>query len=146
VAYDRADWHYGGDYPEGLPQENAGTHIGLFLAWIIKNNLVGDFHQKESCEYLIKVRNEEISGRDFLIDMCDEKFWEEDLSEEGQSFTNHYYESDLYLNDYDSALSSNLETLYHVENSWDNYYKLAPLISAAYNKWKKPKKFWQFWK
>ncbi len=146
MAYDRADWHYGGDYPEGLPLENAGTHIGLFLAWIIKNNLEGEFHQKESCENLIKVRNEEISGRDFLIDMCDEKFWEEDLSEEGQSFTNHYYESDLYLNDYDSALSSNLETLYHVENSWDNYHKLAPLISAAYDKWKKPKKFWQFWK
>jgi len=146
VAYDRADWHYGGDYPEDLPLENAGTHIGLFLAWIIKNNLEGEFHQKESCESLIKVRNEEISGRDFLIKMCDEKFWEEDLNEEGQSFTNHYYESDLYLNDYDSALSSNLETLYHVENSWDNYHKLAPLISAAYDKWKKPKKFWQFWK
>jgi len=146
VAYDRADWHYGGDYPKDLPLENGGTHIGLFLAWIIKNNLEGEFHQKESSESIVKVRIEEISGRDILINMCDEKFWEEDPNEEGKSFTTHYYKSDLYLNDYDRILCTNVETLYHVQDTWDNYHKLAPLISAAYVKWKRPKKFWQFWK
>ena len=38
MAIDRMDWHYGGDYPEGLPTENGGTHIGFYLTWIIQNN------------------------------------------------------------------------------------------------------------
>jgi hypothetical protein len=29
MSYDRADWHYGGNYPKGLPPENGGTHIGM---------------------------------------------------------------------------------------------------------------------
>lgn len=31
---DRADWHYDGQYPKGLPPENGGTHIGMFLVWV----------------------------------------------------------------------------------------------------------------
>ena len=42
MAYDKTDWHYGGDYPENLPSKNGGTHIGMFLAWAINNNLEGE--------------------------------------------------------------------------------------------------------
>jgi hypothetical protein len=38
MAYDRADWHYGSDFPNDVPDENGGTHIGMFLAWAIINN------------------------------------------------------------------------------------------------------------
>jgi hypothetical protein len=38
---DRADWHYGGGdlYPKELPPENGGTHIGMYLAWIVQHGL-----------------------------------------------------------------------------------------------------------
>jgi hypothetical protein len=39
ASSDRADWHYGGDYPPDLPSENGGTHIGIYLAWIIHRRL-----------------------------------------------------------------------------------------------------------
>lgn len=139
MAYDRADWHYGGDYPADLPTENGGTHIGMFLAWAINSNLESELHREESQESLKAVRNKEMTGREFLEKECDEKFWEDDLNEEGNSFAKFYYESDIYISDYDSALAEGLPTLYHVENSWENYQKIAPLISARFLKWKKPK-------
>jgi len=31
AKYDDASWHYGGEYPENISEENASTHIGMFL-------------------------------------------------------------------------------------------------------------------
>jgi len=39
-SIDRAHGHYSdGDYPKELPSENGGTHIGMYLAWIIQRGL-----------------------------------------------------------------------------------------------------------
>ena len=143
MAIDRMDWHYGGDFPEGLPPENGGTHIGLYLAWIINSKLEGDFHKEESVEELEKVRSREITGRDFLQHMCDEKFWDEDLSDEGYEFTLHYYSdeegyvTDGYIKDYEDILvAGKYDSLYHVDDTWDSYDKIAPVISRRYEEWK----------
>lgn len=136
MVYDRSDWHYGGDYPEELPPENGGTHIGMFLAWAINNHLEGELHKETSLSSLEAVRNREITGREFLEKECDGKFWEEDLNAEGNAFAKYYYESDRYYSDYESALAEGLPTLYHVENSWVNYDKIASIIDAQYSKWK----------
>jgi hypothetical protein len=97
ASIDRMDWHYGGDFPENLPQENAGTYIGMFLTWIIENDLIGEMHREDSQEAIQKVMNHQMTGRDFLIEQCDEKLWEDDLNEEGLLFTRYYYESDIYI-------------------------------------------------
>lgn len=141
MAIDRMDWHYGGDYPEGLPDENGGTHIGMYLTWIITNHLEGEDHQEDSQEELEAVRNRTMSGRDFLINMCDEKFIDTDLNEEGLAFTEYYYNgNNLYFSDYEKALAKDLPSLYHVENTWDNYDRIAPVISATYQKWQTSQK------
>ena len=153
MAIDRIDWHSGGNFPEGLPHENGGTHIGIYLAWILHNNLHGDIHRDD--EHSVKAVNQVISrektGRDFLIEQCDEKFWEEDLNEEGKSFTEYYYsnkETAKFYKDYSDYLDNDEETLYHVENTWDNYDKISPVISGRFKDWKKLKQlkpWWKFW-
>lgn len=135
MAIDRADWHYGGDFPEDLPDENGGTHIGIYLAWIINNNLQGEFLDEELPEALEEVRNRKITGRDFLINYHDEKFWEEDLSDEGLAFTEDYYSGE-YNSDYEKTLAENLPSVYHVEDTWENYDKIAPIIDRRFNEWK----------
>ncbi len=145
MAIDRMDWHYESVEDLNLPAENAGTHIGMFLTWIIENNLLGEFHTKDetSLEYIKKVKNKKISGREFLIDMCDEKFWDEDLSEIGYKFVKDYYEDDdsifsnkyaNYLDDY-AKIFENYETTYHIENSWENYNKLQLILNQRYKEW-----------
>lgn len=141
MAYDRADWHYGGDFPEDVPDENGGTHIGLFLAWVILNNLEGDLHIEESSDSLADVRERRVTGRDFLFKECDGKFWEVDLNDLGNAFARHYYgdggEGGSYFTDYvDSLCEGNGEKIYYVEDTWENYDKLEPIISHRFEQWK----------
>ncbi len=139
-SIDRMDWHYGGDFPEGLPTENAGTHIGIYLAWIINNDLIGEMHLEDASESILAVKNRQMTGRDFLIKECDEKFWNDDLNEEGLAFTNHYYSDDSgmkqYIQDYEQILGNDVTSTYHVEDTWDNYDKVARVLDIRYKEWK----------
>jgi hypothetical protein len=142
ASIDRIDWHSGGDFPKNLPAENGGTHIGMYLTWIIDNDLIGQMHLDESADAIKKVKARQITGRDFLIEMCDEKFWADDLNEEGLKFTKHYYQSEgegygLFLDDYDETLGQNTTSLYEIENTWDNYNKLKPILDKRYADWRK---------
>ena len=150
MSYDRMDWHSGGNYPAGLPPENAGTHIGMFLAWAFKNGLAGPLHTKKSAKLLSQLGRREITGRDFLIEACDGKFWKDDLNDTGQAFAADYYENESgfakqfssYLNDYcnvfdQHAAANNFEyeSTYHVENTWENYDRLEPLLDERFCRW-----------
>lgn len=153
ASIDRADWHYEGDFPEGLPEENGGTHIGMYLSWMILNGKVGELFHQEVSEGIQEVLSRKITGRDFLFEYCDGKFWDICLNEEGLEFTRSYY-CDLkgnygkYLGDYQKILGRNTDSIYEIADSWENYDSLAPGISRQFEKWKsgKTKKGWQFWK
>ncbi|MEJ7666788.1 MAG: hypothetical protein WKG07_48425 [Hymenobacter sp.] len=56
MAFDKMDWHYGSEnFPKHLPDENGGTHIGMYLAWIIENKMIGTLHQEDSPDEIAKV-------------------------------------------------------------------------------------------
>lgn len=145
---DRIDWHQTEDFPENVPLENGGTHIGMYLNWIIENNLIGEIHLTQSASLLENVKDKKINGRDFLIKCCDGKFWAEDLNEIGLKFTEDYYSSDKYFGDYANTLDSNKDSIYEYENSWENYEKIRLVIDKRFKDWRKKnnKKPWQFWK
>jgi hypothetical protein len=138
MAYDRADWHYGGNYPPDLPPENGGTHIGMFLAWAITRGLEGDIHHEDAVSQaaLAAVRERRMTGREFLFKQCDEKFCDVDLSEEGNAFARSYYATDRYLEDYAATLGRDVPTLYHVEDAWKNFDKLSRVLDQRYREWK----------
>ena len=148
ASIDRIDWHQTEDFPENVPLENGGTHIGMYLNWIIENNLIGEIHLAESASLLENVKAKKITGRDFLIKCCDGKFWAEDLNEIGLKFTEDYYSSDKYFGDYANTLDSNQHSIYEYENSWENYEKIRLVIDKRFKDWQKKnnKKPWQFWK
>ena len=134
---DRADWHYGGKYPQGLPPENGGTHIGIYLAWIINRDLGSDELQEYAGDRLQSLRRREISGRDILLSDLDEKFFSSLLSDEALLFTRDYYESDRYVQDYADLLSGDLESLYHVADSWENYDTVAQRLDERFAEWRR---------
>ncbi|GGI56874.1 DUF7832 domain-containing protein [Winogradskyella haliclonae] len=148
ASIDRADWHYGNDFPENLPEENGGTHIGMYLNWIIDNNLISEFHLTESKNAIEKVKSGEMTGRDFLFDFCDGKFWNQELNEIGIEFTESYYSTDKYFGDYSKVLASSLDSIYEVKNSRQNYDMIKEILDKRFAKWnsRKKKKFWEFWK
>ena len=143
-AYDKAKWHFEGDFPEDLPPENGGTHIGMFLAWAILNGLEGELHREESKRDLARVRSRKWTGREFLFRDCDGVLCEDDLSDEGNAFARSYFSDPdgdgygKYLADYGKALgTAKLPSDYHVADTWENYDKLAPVIDKRYAAWKK---------
>lgn len=139
MAIDRLDWHAETVEEADLPYENSGTHIGMYLAWMIMHHLEGEIHQEDSESELDSVRNRQMTGRTFLINVCDEKFCDEDLSDEGYAFTQAYYETDQYSNDYDEilVLPEGLSSSYAVADTWENYDLIAAKITQRYTEWKK---------
>ncbi len=141
MAIDRADWHYGGDFPEGLPIEAGGTHIGFFLYWIITNDHLGLDHTEDdfSEEIIQAVKSGQRTGRDFLFDACDEKFWDDDCSEEVLPFVKDYYVDGEYLNDISGLFDQDFESVYHVPDTIENAQRVSALISEKYSQWKSNK-------
>ena len=151
MSYDRADWYHGAaDFPSDLRPENAATHIGMFLAWAIINGLEGELHRTEDEAPLASVRARNMTGREFLIQYCDEKFTDEDLNDEGNAFAASYYETKgghwQYIEDYERVFSG-LPSVYHVEDTWANYDRIAPVISRRFDAWRRRhrRRWWQFW-
>lgn len=138
MSYDKVEWHsHREGFPDNARPEQGGTHIGMFLTWIIENDLIGELYKELSPESIDKVRNREITGRDFLIEECDGKFYDDVLNDEGNEFTVSYYdvENSTYFDDYVNVFDD-YEGIYDVENSWENYDKLKPVIDSQYQEWK----------
>lgn len=139
MSIDRMDWHYEGDFPENLPTENGGTHIGMYLGWIINNNLIGEMHLKKSANSIESVKRRRMTGRDFLIDECEGNFSDDDLNDAGLKFTRYYYgDEDMkdYIVDYLNVLAHDLPSVYHVEDTWENYDKISNVMDKRFREWK----------
>jgi hypothetical protein len=150
MAYDRIDWHSGGKYPDDLPEENGGIHIGMFLAWLVHQDMAGDFHRTDSAEELRRLATREMTGLQFLLDACDGKLWEEDLNDQGNAFTVDYYDKKSafaqqhgsFLQDYCDVFNRHAAahgfeypSVYHVENTWEKFDLLKPILDQRYSQW-----------
>jgi len=139
MKYDDASWHYGGNFPKDLPPKAGATHTGMFVSWCILNGLGGELHFEEPTTLLEQLRARTITPADYFIEACDEKFKDEDLTDEGNAFAAAYFDfkKGEYLNDYERTLAKNVPSVYHVEDTWVNFDLLAPLIHQRYAAWKK---------
>lgn len=138
MKYDDASWHYGGDFPENLQESAGATHIGMFVAWCLLNGLAGEIHLEDFPEELENLKNRKVTPGAWFIQSCDEKFTDEDLSDEGNKFAEFYYDFDNgnYLADYETALTQGLESTYEVSDTWESYDKLSPIIKSRFESWK----------
>lgn len=141
MAHDRIDWHSGADnFPPDLPAEAGATHIGMYLAWAITRGLEGALHRGESQTALDAVRERRMTGREFLLLVCDGKFREAELNILGNAFTRSYYGADQptsYFVDYDACLGANLPSLYHVADTWENFDRIAARVDQRFEEWRR---------
>ena len=137
MKYDDASWHYGGDFPNDLPNEAGATHIGMFLAWALLAGLGGEIFADELAEEVGRLRIRAITPGAFFFSVCDGKFIDEDLNELGNAFALDYYESESadFIPDYDATLAVGLPSTYHVPDSWESYDKLKPVIDKRFAQW-----------
>ena len=143
MKYDDASWHYGGDFPDHLPPEAGGTHIGMFVCWALLNGLAGDIHIEDFPEGLSALQARSLSPGGWFMAHCDEKFTDEDLNPVGNAFAAWYYPYDTarveagepsYLADYE-ALFCQVDDLYAVADTWQNFERLKPLLDHRFQHW-----------
>lgn len=144
MKYDDASWHYGGDFPADLSPEAGATHIALFVSWAVLNGLAGEYHTNDAADALALLQKREVTPAEWFIRTCDEKFTNEDLNGEGNSFAASYYANGeglhstngCYLDDYDDTFPKAV-LLYDVEDSWRSYDALAPKLSSRLAAWRR---------
>ena len=141
MKYDDASWHYGSEFPDDLKEDAGSTHIGMFVAWALLSELGGSIHIDDFPDDIPNLKERKVTPAQFFRTSCDEKFWDEDLNDEGNEFAAFYYEigGGLYIRDYADTLDDDLPSLYHVEDTWENFERLKPIIDARYADWKKSK-------
>ena len=137
MKYDDSEYFFMNFTDDDLPVEAGATHIGMFMAWVIMHDLFSDdFHSTQEIE---KVKSRKITGRDFVIDSCDGKLCDEDLSEEGNKFVMWYYES-KYFDDYCKVFEisgDGVNEFCGIEDKWENFEKLTLVLDKRLNEWKK---------
>ncbi|MBQ8435061.1 MAG: hypothetical protein IJX24_03505 [Oscillospiraceae bacterium] len=115
----------------------AGNHIGFFMSWIIKNNFYGEEHNDNEC--IQAVKNETMTGTEFLMQCCDGKFWDIDVSDDILDFVNEYYEK-KYLSDYSHWVIDELgDMLLEFIGTWKDYHEFEHVIDNAYKEYKSSK-------
>ena len=136
TIYDNAKTHFLGNFPESLPIEQAYVHIGMYLGWIIEKELYSEFFEEEAEIQIFRFRRREISCT-ILSEIWDGYLGFELFNREGNMFTYYYYGGGLYRGDYDEILVKNLPSIYHVDDSWENYEKISNRIDMRFSDWKK---------
>ncbi|MER2995989.1 hypothetical protein [Pontibacter populi] len=141
IVFDKAKWHFNGDFPTELNEYQAYVHTGFYLNWIIVNQLICEELGDEFSDEIEKVKRREITGSRFYLDYLDGVFTSEELSSTGINFTLDYFdfEKGNYLQDYEMTLANELPTLYHVEDKWSNYELISRIIDNRYSDWLKEK-------
>lgn len=111
--------------------------MGMLLAWCANMHLLSADFQQEHDRMILRLRMREIGGSDLLIasggDLTEAMF-----NDQGRAFLDGYY--DKYFDDVRSVLGD----LHSFEDNWDNYSKLAQLITARYMAKSKPGLFAKF--
>jgi len=128
MAFDKLDYHVQSALSAGQPEEHAFTHIGLFLAWLIRHDLHNPVLIRD--EWAAAVKAGEMTGSD-LADAIDGKLVSDVMTPGGAAFTAGYY--DIYLDDYAKAFASEAE--YAVPDHLDSYERIAPVIDGRHADW-----------
>ena len=134
--YDNAKNHFLGNFPESLPIEQAYVHIGMYLGWIIENELHSEFFEDESAVQMIRFHRREISCT-ILSEMWDGYLGHELFNKTGNMFTYYYYGSGIYRKDYQTILAGDLPSIYHVQDTWASYERMSKKITERFNEWQK---------
>ncbi|MCS6821742.1 MAG: hypothetical protein NZ551_07720 [Microscillaceae bacterium] len=135
LVYDRAKYHFLGQFPSILPIEQAYVYIGMFFGWMLENDLYGKIFEEEEAAQVYRFKRREISAG-LLSELWDGYLGADLFNAEGNAFSQYYYQSRLYRKDYEEVLAKDLPTIYHVEDTWENYEKMAQRIKDRYEFWK----------
>jgi hypothetical protein len=138
IVYDKAKYHYEGIFPEDLDIGHAYTHTGMYLGWLIDNNLVSEEFINESIDSINEFKARKMTPIE-IYEEWDGCLVDDMLNEEGNNFSAYYYTKtdSLYIDDYLNVLiPDEMPSIYNLNFTWESYDKICKVINIRYEKWK----------
>lgn len=135
-AYDKAKWHYEGDFPRWTRKRRAFVHTGLFLAWLVDRGMASELLATESAACVAAIRDRRGRPDDLYVEW-DGVLATEMLNAEANDFARDYYEQS-FLEDYASVFVE--AGPYGVRGSWGDYDRLARLLDERLAAWRSGKR------
>lgn len=136
--YDKAKYHFNGRFfPKNLDENQAFVHTGMYVGWLAENDMFNKEWSKSLKAEIKKFKKRKLKGSD-LYKSFDGAISINELNELGNKFSLEYFDFDTghYLIDYDSILVKKLPTMYHVKDTWENYFKMKRVIDKRFKEWK----------
>jgi len=126
--FDDWDWHDGPAAEANQPREHAFTHIGLYLAWLIRHDMCDPrWFQRDRLE---AVKAGTMTGS-ALADDIDGQLLSLLMTSEGAAFTAACYPQ--YMTGYNDLLGDDAD--YRLMESNELYARVAPMIDRLYAGW-----------
>ena len=136
MIYECAPWHYQAkNFPPHLRIGAGASHMGLFLTWLIFQNLTNEEFYDYLHQQIDLLKRCEINGSDLLFEYMEEALASEDLTDEGSAFAKAYYsgENSAYYREF--CAEFNCKAMYEIDDTWENYDRIASVIDAAFCRW-----------
>ncbi|MCD6010804.1 MAG: hypothetical protein K0Q79_666 [Flavipsychrobacter sp.] len=139
IVFDKAKWHVTKNFPESTDLYQSYVHTGLYICWLIEKDLYETDFKAEHIVSLHQLLNRQISPAKFYETELDGIFDSEGLTQKGIRFTLDYFdfEKGQYLTDYFRVLdpNDNLQSMFHIEDTWKNYDKLKVILDKKFEDW-----------
>lgn len=134
MLYDKANDHLDKEEFMDLSILHAHTHIGMFLGWIVQNDLMSEDFEDEAGLQIRHFLQQTISCCLFS-ELWDGTISDEMLNEDANKFTTAYYTTGKYIEDYRKIFPKH-ECMYLVEDTWQNYEKVTKIVDMRFLEWK----------
>lgn len=136
IEYDQWKWHIEGKYPKDQLPEQGYVHIGMYLTWLILNDLMDPkWVARSGARRAVAAVTDRRETGCALRDMTDGKLASDMLSGEGQAFTGAYYAPEYgYVRDYRGLFGRRADR-YDVPDDWATYDRLARVLDDRFAEW-----------
>ena len=134
MLYDKANNHLKKEEFMDLSITHAHTHIGMFLGWIVQNDLASEDFEDEAGLQIRHFLQHSISCCIFS-ELWDGVISDDMLNPKAKKFADAYYASGKYIEDYRKIFPQH-ECMYLVEDTWENYEKVARVLDMRFLEWK----------
>jgi len=139
VTFDKAKWHLNSDFPPDLNPNQVYVHTGLFVTWLIENDLFDSEFKNQNTKGIQALLSRNIFPSQFYAEYLDGIFDADGLKEDATDFTSEYFdfEKGKYVTDYLATLDPDdkLPTIFHIQDTWENFDKLRPVLNERFQNW-----------
>ncbi|WP_259659416.1 DUF7832 domain-containing protein [Streptococcus salivarius] len=111
--------------------KGAAFHLSIFVAWLAKHDFLNPKSDGFNLEDAQKLKNETITGTDYLFKHLDEKLYSSDISDTLLPFISDFYED--YM---DFCYTVLVDDVARSEFSWEIYHLVEDDIDEMFSQYK----------